>query len=34
MFEAPERRGETITIDADFALARLDKIGDGIAGDA
>jgi ATP-dependent Clp protease ATP-binding subunit ClpX len=33
MFEAPERRGETITIDADFALARLDKIGDGIAGD-
>jgi ATP-dependent Clp protease ATP-binding subunit ClpX len=33
MFDAPERRGETITIDADFALARLDRLGDGIAGD-
>jgi ATP-dependent Clp protease ATP-binding subunit ClpX len=34
MFDAPERRGETINIDADFALARLEKIGDGLAGDA
>ncbi|HEY2902159.1 MAG TPA: ATP-dependent Clp protease ATP-binding subunit ClpX [Polyangia bacterium] len=33
MFDAPERRGETITVDADFALARLDRLGDGIAGD-
>jgi ATP-dependent Clp protease ATP-binding subunit ClpX len=29
MFEAPERRGETITIDADAARARLDKLGEG-----
>ena len=34
MFDAPERRGETITVDADFALARLERMGDGIAGDA
>ena len=34
MFEAPERRGETITVDADFALERLERMGDGIAGDA
>jgi ATP-dependent Clp protease ATP-binding subunit ClpX len=26
MFEAPERRGEAITIDEDFALARLEKL--------
>ncbi len=29
MFEAPERRGETITIDAQTALARLEKLGEG-----
>jgi len=34
MFDAPERRGETVSIDADFALGRLEKIGDGLAGDA
>ena len=34
MFEAPERRGETITIDADFALSRLERLGDGIARDS
>src|SRR5215831_3382754 len=26
MFEAPERKGETITVDADFAIARLEKL--------
>jgi ATP-dependent Clp protease ATP-binding subunit ClpX len=26
MFEAPERRGETITVDADFAMARLETL--------
>ena len=26
MFEAPERKGETITVDADFAMARLETL--------
>jgi ATP-dependent Clp protease ATP-binding subunit ClpX len=29
MFEAPERKGETITIDADFAMARLERLPEG-----
>jgi ATP-dependent Clp protease ATP-binding subunit ClpX len=29
MFEAPERRGETITIDLEIARARLEKLGEG-----
>jgi ATP-dependent Clp protease ATP-binding subunit ClpX len=31
MFEAPERKGETITIDPDFALERLERLADGAA---
>jgi ATP-dependent Clp protease ATP-binding subunit ClpX len=31
MFEAPERRGESITIQADFALERLEQLADGAA---
>ena len=31
MFEAPERMGETITIDPDFALERLERLADGAA---
>jgi hypothetical protein len=29
MFEAPERRGETIVIDANTACARLARLGEG-----
>jgi ATP-dependent Clp protease ATP-binding subunit ClpX len=29
MFEAPERRGETIVIDAETAVARLERLGEG-----
>ena len=29
MFEAPERKGETITIEPDFALERLERLADG-----
>jgi len=31
MFEAPERKGETITIEPDFALTRLERLADGAA---
>jgi ATP-dependent Clp protease ATP-binding subunit ClpX len=31
MFEAPERKGETITIEPDFALERLERLADGAA---
>ena len=29
MFEAPERKGETITVEASFALERLERLADG-----
>jgi ATP-dependent Clp protease ATP-binding subunit ClpX len=31
MFEAPERKGETISIEPDFALERLERLADGAA---
>jgi hypothetical protein len=31
MFEAPERKGETIVIDGAAARARLDRFGEGLA---
>jgi ATP-dependent Clp protease ATP-binding subunit ClpX len=31
MFEAPERKGETITIEPDFAMERLERLADGAA---
>jgi len=31
MFEAPERKGETIIIEPDFALERLERLADGAA---
>ncbi len=31
MFEAPERKGETITIEPDFALEQLERLADGAA---
>jgi ATP-dependent Clp protease ATP-binding subunit ClpX len=33
MFDAPERRGETVTVDAAFALERLEAMDSGTAGD-
>jgi ATP-dependent Clp protease ATP-binding subunit ClpX len=34
MFDAPERRGETVAVDETFALERLERMADGIAKDA
>ena len=34
MFEAPERKGETIIIEPDFALERLERLADGAARNA
>jgi ATP-dependent protease Clp ATPase subunit len=33
MFDAPERRGETVTVDAAFALERLEAMDSGASGD-
>jgi len=33
MFDAPERKGETVVIDGDFALSRLERMGAGTSGD-
>src|SRR6185295_11530942 len=34
MFDAPEHKGETITIEPEFALARLERLADGAAGNS
>jgi ATP-dependent Clp protease ATP-binding subunit ClpX len=34
MFDAPERKGETITVEPAFALARLERLADGAAGNS
>ena len=33
MFDAPERKGETVVIDGEFALSRLERMGTATSGD-